>query len=177
MRSPLYVALLIAGLCLMAACELVGLGGSDDDPLVGPTWRLVAFEAPDGATTSARATSKQKEDALFRFGQAPYTISFRDTISDQCMSGEKEQTGNTECRLAVAVGLPNEAHFSYELKDGSTLSLRGLGKTKIGLPSNSREPQYFNALDAATSYHVNGKRLRINYGNGKLLFFEAKRPR
>lgn len=38
MRSMLYFALPIAGLCLMAACEIIGVGGSDDDRiLIGRT--------------------------------------------------------------------------------------------------------------------------------------------
>jgi len=177
MRSPRYIALPIAGLCLMAACELVGLGGADDEALlVGPTWQLVAFKAQDGTTTNVRASSSQQKNALFRFGQAPYTISFRDTTLNQCGLDGNGQTENTQCALAVAVGLPNEASFSYEFKDGNALSLRGRGTTRIGLPPNSKESQYFAALDAATSYRIDGSRMRLAYGDGNALLFEAKAP-
>jgi hypothetical protein len=170
MRSPLYMALPIAGLCLMAACELVGLGGADDDPLVGPTWRLVAFEDASGDRTAVDPEyERPRVDTSLPF----YGLAFTET-EDEERIGDAEPRGAH--RMEVR-GYPNEGLFTYELEDDDRLSIYFHGATKINQLPGSRETEFFTALDAATSYRIKGKRLRITHDDGKALIFEARRPR
>jgi len=169
MRSPRYIALPIAGLCLMAACELVGLGGSGDDPLVGPTWRLVAFEDASGDRTAVDPEyERPRVDTSLPF----YGLAFTETEAEERI-GDAEPRGAH--RMEVR-GYPNEGLFTYELEDDDRLSIYFHGATKINQLPGSRETEFFTALDAATSYRIDGSRMRLAYGDGNALLFEAKAP-
>jgi hypothetical protein len=154
MRSPLYIALLVAGLCLMAACEVVGLGSSDDDPLVGPTWRLVAFEDASGNKTEV--------------GADDIVLTFTDSGS------VRGQTYPEEGRAPE-----NTYEGIYETTPGDSLSVRGSSRlvnlisTRVGTLPGSRYEEYLLALVQATTYQIEDRHLRINYSNGKALHFKA----
>lgn len=167
--------LLFIGILLTfgAACELVGLSTGSDAPvegrsLVGPTWQLVAFEKTDGDRTPIDYGSVRPE-----YRDTAYTVVFTKHPSEECIAPEELLYG---AWCADLIGYPNESPSTTYDSDSTeySLTIYFRGTTFVGQPSGSKETEFFMALDAATSYRIEGNRLRVAYGDGKSLIFEAE---
>lgn len=62
----------------------------------------------------------------------------------------------------------------YKVSAGRSFTISKTWTTQVGLPSGSRYGEYFEALKNASSYKIEGNRLRIFYNNKtKALEFKA----
>ena len=146
----------------LAACELVGItdknGADSQEGLVG-TWRLTAFEKADRTETDV--------------GSEDITLTFaaEDSLTGWSFRGRRPEASPA-----------NEYFGTYEAGPDGSLTISGPEgwepgpfSTKVGLLPGSRYEEYLAALGDATSYKIEGNRLRINYGGGKALLFERER--
>lgn len=152
--------LLMAGCCLLAACDFAGTTASDR-PLIGTTWHLIAFEE---ATGNSESISVRPD-----FADVAYTV----TLTTQPAVGGMYD-GPAGTHRTRTIGYPNQGLFTYQHGDSRTLSLFFHGATKINQLPGSKETLFFQALDTAVTYQIKGDRMRLTYDSGKALLFEAK---
>jgi len=152
--------LLIAGCCVLAACDFAGTAPSDR-PLIGTTWQLIAFEE---ATGNPEPISVRPDFADFA-----YTVTFTTQPAVDDVYDGPAGTHRTK-----TIGYPNQGFFTYERGDNRTLSIFFHGATKINQLPGSKETLFFQALDTAVTYQIKGDRMRLAYDGGKALLFEAK---
>lgn len=171
MRNVAFAVLTLALFTAAAACEMLG---TFDDPaskeqladstLVGPEWQLVSMNGTD--------VDPEYERPQVDTSQAYYSVIFTDRT--RTASDSTRDRAAAGYRYASVLGYPNEAFFTYTLtKEKTALSLRLHGVTEIAPLPGSKEDEFFAALKAATTYEIDGDRLRIRYDDGKTLAFEA----
>lgn len=160
---------LIFGITFVISCEEgQPLGNAEfaeaDTMLVGPTWQLVAFVEDDGDRTAI------DYDSIISGFSMIYAVIFTKQPSAECLS-EVEPLG---IWCMEVIGYPNTGFFTYELKSTKeqSFAIYFHGATQINQFPDSKEPEFFKALQAAKSYRINGTQLRIFYDNRKALLFE-----
>lgn len=169
MRNAPLIALALASLAAVFACEMIGTFDDSaskeqlaDSTLVGPEWQLVSMNG-----TNVEPEWEERPDT----SQAYYSVIFTDrtgTASDS--TRDRAADGY---RYASVLGYPNRSGFTYTLAgDKTAISLRMHGSTYMGRPPDSKGDAFFAALTAATTYEIEGNRLRIHYDDGKTLVFE-----
>lgn len=167
-----FTSLCIAGMLLAVGigCEMIGGSNSSepDRPLVGPTWRLVAFEAADGSRTSVDPKyDRPRGDSLLPY----YSLRFTEMPVRECRSTHDAK--GMYCMEARAY--PNEGFYTYTtIEDDQRLNVYFHGSTELGLLPGSKEPKFFQALDAANRYNIDGTRLRLASDDGKALLLDAQ---
>lgn len=170
MKNVAFVGLTLLLFTATAACEMIGTFDDSaskeqlaDSGLVGPEWHLTSI---DGTPVSPGNEFPQVDTS-----QAYYSVIFTDrtgTASDSTRDPTEDGY-----RYASVLGYPNRSSFTYTLAGNKTaISLRMHGSTYMGRPSDSREDEFFAALIAATTYEIDGNRLRIGYGEGNHLVLE-----
>lgn len=166
MKGSIYAIIYIL-LFSMIGCQWIDNSSSTDElsradtTLVGPTWHLIAFEEKN---TPSIEIDRPPADTLH------YSVIFTTKPSNECLAGAKPK--GTWCLNVI--GYPNTSPSStYDFdSEEQSLSIYFKGSTLIGLPQDSREPEFFEALDNATSYQIKGKQLRIFHHDNKSLLFE-----
>lgn len=145
--------LLLAGLSAsLAACQMVGSSDeipAEDLPLVGPTWQLISFRDASGYASSV---TEELLTVIFEKGGK--------------FGAKGLHLGGTSAHNAFG--------GTYVAGKDSSLSMNAYGGTFAGVPDGSRYLDFLTALEHATSYEIEGDRLRITYGNGKTLVFMTK---
>jgi hypothetical protein len=154
-------ALLLAGSCLLTACDLAGTA-TTHRPLIGTTWQLVAFEEATG--NPSRPVSIRH-----RFADVAYTVTF--TTQPAVDSSYNGPNGAYHTKT---VGYPNQGFFTYDHVEDGTLSLFFHGATEINPLPGSVETRFFQALEGVRRYRIKGDRMRLTYGSGRALLFRAR---
>lgn len=148
---------------VISGCQWLGNESSDNEQdveLVGTTWHLKAFKMSDNFIEIERPPA----DPLH------YSLKFTTTPADECVAeGESSRDWCMEL-----IGYPNSSPsttYSMNSEDQS-LTIHFRGSTLIGLPDDSMEPEFFQALDNASRYRISGRELQIFYEDDKMLLFE-----
>ncbi len=123
-----------------------------DKTLVNTKWDLQSFEIIDVA-----------ESAI---GSQGIIVIF---MKDSSLEGESK---TIEGDLSV----PGNSYGGvYEVGLDNSLSIKQTYTTQVGLPAGSRYTEYFQALQNASDYEIEGDKLRIFYDGGtKALNFKAE---
>lgn len=139
-----------------------------EDPevdLIGPMWQLTAFAEADGDYIFIdRGSGTVPESA--------YTIRFTRRSAQECISTGNDAQGVWCTELT---GYPNSSPsttYCLNNEDDSFLRIYFRGSTFVGRPSGSREEEFCAAIDAVTSYQINGTELQLLHNNGKALLFK-----
>jgi hypothetical protein len=145
-NSPILCLSLCGAFLLLAlsGCEGIFDFKADDKPLAGVEWNLLAFENPVGKKSN--------------IGSQGMLLFFED---DTTFKGRSYT-------IKGDLSMPGNSYFGiYKVGTEGSLSMGGLGTTQVGLPSGSRYDEYLGALHNASSYKIDGKKLRIFYNNKK----------
>lgn len=136
-----------------------------DSTLIGTTWHLIAFQKGDDTTTEIDRPPAEPYN---------YSVEFTTQPSSECVSEGMESA--SWCMKVT--GYPNTSpSTTYTMNSESKLlEIKFKGTTYVGLPEESKEPEFFEALDTATAYSLEGNHLYIYYGDddNKLLFEALK---
>lgn len=186
----LLVVFLSVFLIVQAGCEMAGTTtetepadkadtlGPIDTLLVGPTWQFVAFEETDGDTAEVRPQCKRLREWSWPTPPFFHSANFQTTPADSARTHSEGGcfSSQSEFRCMRVYGERNEAFLPYQLDmensvGGGALGIQFQVHTAVNVPDDSKEPEFFDALEATTRYNVDGDRLRVSYGEGKALLF------
>ncbi len=145
MKTLPYISTSIVVLLSLAACEMLGLSSST----ASSNLELVG---PTWQLESFESAGGE----LSGVGSEPLSVVFS---SNGGLKG---------------MGRVNEFYGSYEAASTGALYIDTRGSTYAGIPDGSKYLLLFGALDSATSFEISGNQLRITYGDGEALNFEAK---